>query len=177
MIRPARSADCPAIASIYNYYIANTIVTFEEAPVSAAEIESRVTAVQSASLPWLVAEIDGDVAGYAYAGKWKMREAYRFAVEASVYVGPEFTGRRIGTVLYQHLLDQLRALGMHVVIGGVALPNPASIALHERFGFVKVAHFQEVGFKFNRWVDVGYWQLSFASPVDAPSQQAYICPD
>jgi L-amino acid N-acyltransferase YncA len=168
VIRPAQPADCLAIASIYNHYVTNTIVTFEEQPVSAAEIESRVAVVQSASLPWLVAEVDGAVAGYAYAVKWKAtREAYRFAVEASVYVAAGFTGGGIGTSLYAELLNRLRAMKMHVVIGGVALPNPASVALHERFGFVKVAHFKETGYKFNRWIDVGYWQLLLVGPTDS----------
>jgi phosphinothricin acetyltransferase len=159
MIRPAVPADCTALSSIYNHYITNTAVTFEEEPVSADEIESRLRGVQAATLPWLVAEMDQAVVGYAYATKWKGREAYRLSVETSVYLHPEATGRQIGTLLYRDLLSRLRAMKLHVVIGGIALPNPASIALHERFGFAKVAHFREVGFKFNRWIDVGYWQL------------------
>ena len=98
--------------------------------------------------------------GYASATKWKGRSAYRFSVETTIYLAPHSVGKRIGTELYRHLLDQLRDLGLHTAIGGVALPNPASVALHEKCGFRKVAHFGEVGFKFGKWIDVAYWQVS-----------------
>lgn len=101
---------------------------------------------------------DGDVIGYAYASKWKGRCAYRFAVETSVYVDSSARGAGVGTVLYEALFAALRGRGIHAAIGGIALPNEASIALHERFGMKKVAHFEQVGFKFGRWIDVGYWQ-------------------
>ncbi|MGH8085997.1 MAG: arsinothricin resistance N-acetyltransferase ArsN1 family B [Lysobacter sp.] len=160
MIRNATSADASALASIYNRYVLDTTVTFEESAVSETEMAARIAEVQGASLPWLVAEDDaGGVLGHAYASKWKGRCAYRFAVEITVYLDAAAHGRGLGRQLYERLLAVLRDAGMHVAIGGIALPNPASIALHEKLGFRKVGQFDEVGFKFGRWVDVGYWQV------------------
>ena len=161
MIRPALASDADAIAHIYNHYIRNTTVTFEEMPVSAQEMAARIAKFDAASLPWLVLELDGHVVGYTYASKWKGRCAYRFSVESTVYLDPAHTGRGLGSSLYAALFAALRDKGMHVVIGGIALPNAASVALHEKLGLEKVAHFKEVGFKFERWIDVGYWQLKF----------------
>ncbi|MFA6312228.1 MAG: arsinothricin resistance N-acetyltransferase ArsN1 family B [Sterolibacterium sp.] len=160
MIRPAIATDADSIARIYNHYILNTIITFEEQAVSAQEMAERIAEVTSASLPWLVAEDDGRIVGYAYASKWKGRCAYRFSVESTVYLDPDCVGKGYGTRLYESLFASLRECGMHVVIGGIALPNPASIALHEKLGMKKVAHFGEVGFKFDKWIDVGYWQAT-----------------
>src|SRR5262245_32414883 len=157
-LRPATPADAEAIAGIYNYYVTDTIVTFEEEPVSASEIARRMEAVWSASLPWLVAELDGRIAGYAYASKWKTRSGYRFSTEVSVYVDSALGGRGIGSKLYGQLLPMLRELGIRNVVGGIGLPNDASVALHEKFGMEKVAHFKAIGIKFGRWIDVGYWQ-------------------
>jgi phosphinothricin acetyltransferase len=158
MIRAATTADAGAVAEIYNHYIANTVVTFEEETLPASEIARRIEAVQSASLPWLVAEVGGQVAGYAYAGRWHARSAYRFSAEITVYLAPAQVGRGLGSKLYDELFPILRERGIHTVIGGIALPNEASVALHEKFGLAKVAHYEEVGFKFDRWIDVGYWQ-------------------
>ena len=156
-IRPASFADAPAICAIYNHYVTDTIVTFEEQPVPAADMQSRMAAVLD-KLPWLVLEHDGGIAGYAYASPWKSRIGYRFAVESSIYLAPTQVGHGSGSALYQNLLDDLRARNIHCVIGGAALPNPASAALHEKLGFTQVAHFRENGFKFGRWIDVAYWQ-------------------
>ncbi len=158
MIRSAVPSDAEAIARIYNHYILNTIVTFEEQAVAAADIATRMAEVTQAALPWLVAEQEGGVVGYAYASRWKSRCAYRYSAETTVYVDPGFTGRRHGGELYRGLLDELVARGQHAAIGGIALPNAASVALHESLGFTRVAHFREVGFKFDQWIDVGYWQ-------------------
>ena len=157
-IREAVADDAKAIADIYNYFILNTTISFEEEPVTDTEVAKRIAGVQDAGLPWLVVEQDHKVVGYAYATKWRVRHAYRFAVESSVYLGPEDASKGTGTFLYTALMERLRAKGYHLVIGGIALPNDASIALHEKLGFEKVAHFKEVGFKFDRWIDVGYWQ-------------------
>ncbi len=159
-IRDANVDDAESIASIYNPYVLNTSISFEEAAVSVIEMAGRIADVHAAGLPWLVAEVDGVVAGYAYATKWRVRHAYRFSVESSVYLGPASAGKGMGTTLYRALLDRLREGGYHLTIGGIALPNAASIALHEKLGFEKVALFKEVGFKFGAWADVGYWQLS-----------------
>ena len=159
-IRPASPTDTEAIARIYNHYVLHTAISFEERAVSGAEMADRIADVLSSSLPWLVALQSGQIVGYAHAGQWKARRAYRYSVETSVYIDPAFTARRIGTQLYQALLPLLRDRSIHAVIGGIALPNAASVALHERLGFRKVAHFKEVGYKFGQWIDVGYWQTS-----------------
>lgn len=157
-IRAATIADAEAIAEIYNHYIAKTVVTFEEEAVPPSEVAQRIKVVWSASLPWLVAEVGGQVAGYAYSNKWHGRSAYRFSTEITVYLAPAHVGRGIGSKLYGQLFPILRDRGIHAVIGGIALPNEASVALHEKFGLEKVAHFKEAGYKFDRWIDVGYWQ-------------------
>jgi phosphinothricin acetyltransferase len=158
VIRAAATNDAEAIARIYNHFILNTVVTFEEQAVSVQEITSRINATAAAALPWLVAEKAGLVVGYAYASKWHGRCAYRHSAECTVYLDPAVLGQGFGTKLYDALFGILRSNSMHTVIGVIALPNPASVALHEKFGFSKVGHFKEVGFKFNQWVDVGYWQ-------------------
>lgn len=157
-IRAAELSDAAGIAAIYNHYVEQTIVTFEETPVSDAEMAARIEDVRSESLPWLVAEEAGRLVGYASSTKWKSRTAYRFSAEITVYVEPAHARRGIGSKLYSRLFPLLQARGIHAVIGGIALPNEASVALHEKFGMRKVAHFPEVGFKFDRWIDVGYWQ-------------------
>ncbi len=158
-IRPAVDSDCPALAAIYNHYILNTVITFEEELVDAAAFAARIAKVHSAGLPWLVAEGENsEVLGYAYAAPWHARSAYRHTVEVSVYLAPQSTGRGLGTRLYEALFPMLRSKNIHVAIGGLTLPNPASEALHQKFGMKKVAHYQEVGFKFGQWLDVGYWQ-------------------
>lgn len=157
MIRDAAAADADAICRIYNPHVTGTIVTFEEVPVEPAAMAERIADIQRAHV-WLVACVGDAVAGYAYAGPWRTRAAYRHAVETTVYLAAEHTRRGLGRALYESLLDKLRRLGYHCAIGGVALPNAASVALHERTGFVKVAHFREVGFKLGRWIDVAYWQ-------------------
>jgi L-amino acid N-acyltransferase YncA len=158
MIRAATESDARAIADIYNYYIANSVVTFEELTVSQNDIFERIQKVTGSDLPWLVAEDEGAVIGYAYAGKWNVRSAYRHTVETTVYLSNSSVSKGWGTKLYTALFDNLRHNLIHVVIGGITLPNPASIALHEKFGMKKVAHFKAVGYKFGQWLDVGYWQ-------------------
>ncbi|MFL6708574.1 MAG: arsinothricin resistance N-acetyltransferase ArsN1 family B [Massilia sp.] len=158
-LRDASAADAPALASIYNHYVLTTAISFEEDPVAAAAMAGRITELQADGLPWLVAERGGIIIGYAYASKWRVRPAYRFAVETSVYVAAAAVGGGAGKALYRALLARLRERGFHLAIAGIALPNDASIALHERFNFEKTAHFKEVGFKFGQWRDVGYWQL------------------
>lgn len=106
----------------------------------------------------VVCEVNDYIVGYAYATKWKERAAYKNSVEVTVYLDHTQSGGGYGKALYAKLLESLVNMGCHVVLGGIALPNEASVGLHEYFGFKKVAHFSEVGFKLNRWVDVGYWQ-------------------
>lgn len=158
MIRQANTADAAAIVAIYNHYVLNTSVTFEEEAVSTEQMVERIAQVKADGLPWLVLEQSGEVLGYVYATKWRVRSAYRFSVESTVYVKEGVTAKGLGSQLYQQLLADLKALGLHLVIGGITLPNKQSVALHEKFGFEKCGHFQQVGFKFEQWRDVGYWQ-------------------
>lgn len=162
MLRTAEASDAAVIAAIYNHYVLHTVVTFEESAVAVDEMAARISEIRASQLPWVVIERAAGVLGYAYASKWKGRCAYRFSVETTVYLRPGAAGQGLGSMLYAELLQRLAAGGYHSVIGGIAQPNPASVRLHERLGFEKVAHFKEVGFKHGRWVDVGYWQKTLA---------------
>ena len=159
IIRSVVQSDAGEIALIYNHYVANTHNTFEMEAVPAREMEQRITETLALPLPWLVTETSGKVIGYAYASKWKGRCAYRFTVESTVYMDHAHIGKGLGLRLYSELIGAVRNQSMHSMIGGIALPNEQSIGLHERLGFKKVAHFEQVGHKQDRWVDVGYWQL------------------
>lgn len=161
IIRSAQSDDAEELARIYNHYITRTCVTFETEEISAGDMASRIGEAAAQSLPYLVAELDSELVGFAYASRWKGRCAYRYSVESTIYLDPTRTGNGTGTALYAALLDEIREIGMHAVIGGISLPNPASVRLHEKLGFRKAGHFDQVGFKFDQWVDVGYWQLTF----------------
>jgi L-amino acid N-acyltransferase YncA len=134
MLRSCVPGDAPAIVAIYNHYISETVITFEEETVSADEMARRITQV-TARYPWLVWEAAGVIAGYAYAARWKSRASYRHSVEAAIYLAPSLTGQGIGTQLYQALLRELQEMGTHCVVGGLALPNAASVALHEKLGY------------------------------------------
>lgn len=159
-IREALAEDAKAIADIYNPYILNTVITFEETPVTPEEIQTRVEAVKALGYPYLVMEQNDLVIGYAYANLWRTRAAYRHTVETSIYLDPNSAGKGLGTVLYKELLERLKTMDIHVILGGITLPNPVSVGLHEKLGFKKVAHFTQVGYKFGRWLDVGFWQLT-----------------
>jgi phosphinothricin acetyltransferase len=159
MIRPALPDDAPQICEIYNHYVASTIITFEEESISNLEMSGRISDITNA-YPWLVSESNGSIDGYTYANAWKSRSAYRFAVESAIYLKPDSTDRGIGYELYKALIAELRKRHLHCVIGGIALPNAASIALHEKLGFKKIGQFPEVGWKLDTWVDVGYWELA-----------------
>nr|WP_321452437.1 arsinothricin resistance N-acetyltransferase ArsN1 family B [uncultured Carboxylicivirga sp.] len=158
MIRTVEAADVQDICNIYNYYIENTFVTFEEQKVTAEQMQERISNVQQ-KFDWFVYEKEGKVIGYCYATGWRARSAYRFSVETTVYLKNGYEGNGVGTQLYRHLIKELIKKDIHSFIGGISLPNETSIALHEKLGFQKIAHFREVGQKFNKWIDVGYWQL------------------
>ncbi|MDR3171709.1 MAG: GNAT family N-acetyltransferase [Treponema sp.] len=150
--------DAQALCDIYNYYITNTLITFEEEPLSIEAMETRIRTISS-RFPWLVWEAAGEILGYAYLNVWKARTAYRFSVEDSIYLKPGYEGRGMGRELLRMLLEQVKRLDIHTVIAGITLPNARSVGLHEGFGFTKIAQFNEIGFKFNRWLDVGYYEL------------------
>ncbi|MFT6334005.1 MAG: L-amino acid N-acyltransferase YncA [Saprospiraceae bacterium] len=158
MIRQAKISDASQIADIYNYYVLNTIITFEMLPISTAAMSEKIVNTME-NYPWIVFEKNGEILGYAYVTEWKSRGAYKNSVESTVYLKPNQSGKGSGSALYVELISQLKKLNIHSIIGGIGQPNEASIALHEKLGFKKVAHFKEIGFKFDKWVDVAYWQL------------------
>ena len=155
MIRDAEIEDAPLIASIYNYYIKNSIFTFDENPIPKSVIEEKIN---SSPYPFLIYEDENTILGYAYASLWKSRCAYKFSVEISIYLNPKSKGIGIGTKLYTNLIDFLKKEKIHSIIAGISLPNDASVKFHEKMGFEKVGQFKEVGFKFGKWIDVGYWE-------------------
>lgn len=158
-LRGVSERDAAAICAIYNPYVRDTVISFEQAPVSEAEMAQRIRDT-TVRYPWLVAEVAGKVVAYAYASRWRARAAYDYALESTIYVDAACARQGIGTPLYLALLADLKSRGVHAAIGCIALPNDASVALHEKCGFVKVAHFPQVGRKFERWIDVGFWQAT-----------------
>lgn len=169
-IRLATAGDAAAIASIYAPYVTGSAVSFELEPPDAAAIGERIAA-GAGRYPWLVAGDDADdLLGYASAGAFRTRPAYRFTVETSVYLAPHAAGRGIGRRLYATLLDLLSAQGFAQAIGAISLPNPASIALHEALGFARAGTYRRVGYKLGAWHSVGLWQRPLAPPADPPAE-------
>ena len=160
MIRKATPQDAVQIVKIYNHYVETSLVTFEEDLVSEQDFKKRIEEIL-AQYPYLVYELDGKIVGYAYAGIFRTRVAYRYSSESSVYVHKDYFKKGIASALYKVLLEEMKAMGLKSAIGGITLPNEGSVILHEKFGFKKVAHFERVGFKFEQWLDVGFWQLMF----------------
>lgn len=159
--------DAAACVAIYAPYVEAGATSFEEEPPSPAEFAERIAATQT-TYPWLVAEREGEVAGYAYACPHRSRPAYRWAVETSVYVAEEKRRSGCGRALYGELAERLRRLGFHVACAGITLPNEASIALHESIGFVPVGVYRRIGWKDGTWRDVGWWQLELTQPGEGP---------
>lgn len=157
-IRKVTAADAESICGIYNHYVAETVVTFEQEAVSVPDMSARIEDTAQA-YPWLVSESGEGVVAYAYATRWRSRAAYDRTVESTVYVRSDLTQRGVGLPLYMRLLEALRQQSIHAVVGCIALPNPGSIAFHEKCGFRRVGHFPQVGRKFGRWVDVEFWQV------------------
>jgi phosphinothricin acetyltransferase len=158
-IRNAELSDALQITHIYNHYIRTSHATFELEPIDSREMERRLTDVIGAGYPFLIAELAGDIIGYTYGRAFRPRAAYRHSIEISVYVKQGFERLAIATELYEKLFSDIRNADYHAIIAGISLPNDASVSLHEKFGLTKVAQFAEVGYKFGRWIDVGYWQL------------------
>lgn len=156
-IRPFAPGDEVGICDIYQHYILNTVVTFEEVPLSSEQMRARIDAYR-ADHPWLVCVKDGAIVGYAYASKFHQRAAFRHTAELSVYVRHGCERQGIGRQLYEPLIKQVEAQGCHAMMGVIALPNEGSVRLHESLGFTKVGHLLQVGHKFGEWVDLGYWQ-------------------
>ncbi len=158
MIREINVADASQICGIYNYYIENTVITFELEPVDVAEMTRRISEITKI-YPWIVYEENGEIIGYAYASGWRSRPAYRSTAETTVYLKKGYERKGIGSELYSELLNRKKHRNFRIAIGCITMPNDASVLLHEKFGFTKVGHFPEVGYKFEQWLDVGFWQL------------------
>lgn len=158
-IRKVELSDTAAICDIYNYYIENTAVSFETVAVKETEMKERITNIINWGFPYNVIEVNGRIAGYYYISKWKERCAYSSTKEVTIYLDKDMTGKGLGSLLYEHLFKSIDRKSTHVLMAGICIPNEGSVKLHEKFGFRQVAHMKEVGWKFEKWQDVGYWEL------------------
>jgi L-amino acid N-acyltransferase YncA len=168
-IRLVAPTDAKAIADIYRPFVESSPISFETDPPDETEIQKRISG-SLPSYPWLICELEGCVAGYAYASRHRARSAYKWSVDVSVYVRPEFQRRGIGRGLYLSLVRILRAQGFFNAYAGIALPNPGSAGLHESIGFKAVGVYHNVGYKQGAWHDVGWWELALQPlPADPSS--------
>ncbi len=165
--------DGTACAAIYAPSVIDGVASFEQQAPDAEEMARRIRTT-SLHWPWLVAEIDGEVAGYAYATGHRARAAYRWAVDVSVYVAPAYHRRGVGRTLYEALFALLSQQGLHEACAGITLPNDASVALHESMGFTPVGVYENIGFKLGSWRDVGWWQRGLRErvPGEPPTEPA-----
>lgn len=161
--------DASELSAIYAPVVEQTAISFELIPPTAEEFAERIRRT-TRELPWLAAETDEGVIGYAYAGRHHARAAYRWSVETSVYVAEQWRGRGIGAGLYRVLIDELRMAGYVSAYAGIVLPNAGSVALHEKLGFVTIGRFPDAGFKQDSWHDVGWWHLALREPPPAPRE-------
>ena len=157
-IRPAVEADLPDIATIYGHEVANSIATFDLEPPDLAYWHEKLAGRHVGDHLLVAVDDDEDVVGYAYSWSYRPRPAYSLTRETSIYLDPSARGRGVGRRLYPALLDAMAASGVHTAVALVALPNPASVALHHAVGFEHVGTMREVGFKFDRWIDVAWYQ-------------------
>jgi phosphinothricin acetyltransferase len=168
MVRHADPArDGAACAAIYAPHVSEGLASFETVPPDGEQMAARIAAT-ARTHPWLVAERDGAVAGYAYASPHHTRAGYRWTADAAVYVSTEHRREGVGRELYAALLGLLERQRLHVVCAGIALPNPGSVALHEAMGFEPVGVYRAIGYKHGAWLDVGWWQLRLRPAVDGP---------
>jgi phosphinothricin acetyltransferase len=167
-IRLADIDDAPQIHAIYAPIVAETAISFELEPPSVEEMRRRI-GTTLLTFPWLVCERDG-VIGYAYAGVFRSRPAYQWTIEVSAYVHADHRGKGVARALYTSLFECLRVQGYRTALAGIALPNSASVALHERMGFLSVGVFHHVGYKLGVWHDVGWWELTLQELPSPPLQ-------
>jgi L-amino acid N-acyltransferase YncA len=167
MIRLATTADAGAIAAIYRPIVERTAISFETAAPTEAEMAQRILATL-AYAPWLVCAQPGDLLGYAYASRHRERAAYQWAVDVSVYVDERHRRKGVAQALYTSLFELLRRQGFYSAHAGIALPNPASVGVHEALGFRPVGVYRAVGYKMGGWHDVGWWQLPLREHDGAP---------
>ena len=162
LIRLARESDADAIAAIYRRYVEGSRISFEEAPPNVAEMARRIRGDQPGYHPWYVAEEGDRVLGYAASTPFRTRPSYRWTVETGIYLAEDAQGRGVGRQLLAKLLGVLERQGYVAAIGAIALPNDASVALHEKLGFVYAGTYRGVGFKLGEWLDVGLWEKELA---------------
>lgn len=161
-IRLALPADAPQIREIYAPIVLDTPTSFEYVVPEIAHITDRIIKTLQ-QYPWLVCDIDGQVAGYTYASSFRSREAYQWTTEVTAYIHPKFHRRGIGRGLYTSLFAILREQGYFNAISIITLPNDASVGLHEAMGFEKIGVFENMGYKFDKWHSTGWWQLELCS--------------
>lgn len=152
-IRPVTLSDAEAIVEIYNHFISNTTITFETEPITAEEMTRRIEEI-SARFPYFVYEKDGKILGYCYAHLWKERAAYSKTLETTIYLHKDATHQGIGSLMVRHLIDLCRTQGYHALIACITEGNEASVRMHEKLGFRKVAEYEQVGNKFGKWLGV-----------------------
>ena len=167
LVRPAVLNDLPALTAIYNHYIVHSTITFDLRPFEPDERRAWFDDHASSGRHRLLvaAEADGTVLGYTTTSRWRPKAAYDTTVESSVYCRPDAVGRGIGTLLYSALFEAIAGEDVHRVVAGVGQPNPASVALHERFGFRRVGVFSSVGRKFGKYWDVAWFERPLREPV------------
>ena len=170
LIRLAREDDAAAIAAIYRHYVEQTPISFEETPPDAAEMARRIRGERPGYHPWYVAAEDGRLLGYAASSPFRTRPAYRWTVETGIYLAPDAAGRGVGRELLSALLRVLERQGYVAAIGAIALPNDASVALHEKLGFTYAGTYRGVGFKLGEWLDVGLWEKELAPRHAEPKE-------
>ncbi|WP_049929085.1 GNAT family N-acetyltransferase [Halopiger goleimassiliensis] len=166
-VRVAEPSDAGAIRDIYAPFCESSAVTFEETPPTEAELVERIESTLE-TYPWLVCEREGEVVGYAYASKLRKRRAYQWVVELSVYVAADARGTGVGRVLYESLFDVLERQGVCDAYAVTTLPNPATVAFHERLGFDRVVDFPAMGYTEGDWHDVAWWRRSIHEKADDP---------
>ncbi len=166
-MRVARAEDAEGILAIYAPIVRETTISFELEPPTVEEMRGRIEATL-AKLPWLVCDSNGEIAGYAYASRHRERAAYQWSVDVSVYVREKERGKGLGRGLYTPLLGMLEDLGYYSALAGIALPNPASVGLHEAMGFRPIGIYRSIGYKLGAWRDVGWWQKQLREYAGEP---------
>lgn len=161
MVRKVELRDAKAITAIYNEYVLNSVISFDMRPVEEKEMEERIVSI-SAHHPYFVYEDEGEIAGFCYAHPWKDKEAYRYTMETTIYLSPNYLRKGIGTLLMERLIESCRVSGDHALIACITDGNEGSVTFHEKLGFKKVSHFKKVGQKFDRWLDVVDYELLLA---------------
>ncbi len=158
VIRPYSFADIPAVTRIYDYYVRETVITFETEEPDEAEMANRFSAIVSKGHPLLIGEVDGKVIGYAYASTYRAREAYRFTCEDSIYLAPDAVGHGLGGKLLGRLIEDSSKAGLKQMLAVITAERANSIRLHEKHGFRMIGRYEALGFKFDRWLDIVHMQ-------------------